>query len=117
MALISGIIINGSAPKRLLIRAAGPGLGALGVSGSLAAPRLQLFNQAQQIIRENFSWQSGNDISLIEAAQAQTGAFAFANKSADSAILIVLPPGSYTAEVAGVGATTGIALVEVYEVP
>ena len=39
------------------------------------------------------------------------------NLAADSAILIVLPPGSYTAEVSGVGATTGIALVEVYEVP
>jgi hypothetical protein len=115
--LIGGIIINGSAPKRLLIRGAGPGLGTLGVSGSLAAPRLQLFNQAQAIIRENFSWQSGNDVALITAAQAQTGAFAFAKGSADSAILIVLPPGSYTAEVSGVGNTTGIALVEVYEVP
>ena len=115
--LIGGFIINGSAPKRLLIRAAGPGLGALGVSGSLAAPRLQLFNLAQQIIRENYSWQNGNDVALIAAAQAQTGAFAFANNSTDSAILIVLPPGSYTAEVSGVGATTGIALVEVYEVP
>jgi hypothetical protein len=115
--LIGGIIINGAAPKRLLIRGAGPSLTALGVTGALAAPRLQLFNNVGQIIRENYSWQVGNDAALISAAQAQTGAFAFGNGSSDSAILIVLPPGSYTAELSGAGQSTGTALVEVYEVP
>jgi len=115
--LIGGIIINGSAPKRLLIRGAGPSLAGLGVSGTLSAPHLQLFNSAQALIRENFSWQKGNDPALVSAAETQTGAFSFASGSADSAILIVLPPGSYTAEVSGNGGATGIALVEVYEVP
>jgi hypothetical protein len=115
--LIGGIIINGSAPKRLLIRGAGPALTSLGVAGALAAPRLQLFNSGQQIIRENYSWQTGNDAGLVSAAEVQTGAFAFGNGSADSVILIVLPPGSYTAELAGAGGSTGAALVEVYEVP
>jgi hypothetical protein len=115
--MIGGIIINGSAPKRLLIRGAGPALSTLGVSGALATPRLQLFNGAGQIIRENYSWQVGNDAGLVSAAEAQTGAFAFGNGSADSAILIVLPPGSYTAELSGAGQSTGTALVEVYEVP
>jgi hypothetical protein len=112
--LIAGFSINGSAPKRLLIRAAGPGLSTMNVSGALATPHLQLFNNAQVVIRENYSWEVGNDKTLVTAAEQQTGAFAFADKSADSAILIVLPPGTYTAAVSG---GSGVALVEVYEVP
>jgi Bacterial Ig domain len=112
--LIAGFSINGSAPKRLLIRAAGPALTGLNVSGALATPHLQLYNNSGSVIRENFSWQVGNDNALVTAAEQQTGAFAFANKSADSAILIVLPPGTYTAVVTG---GSGVALVEVYEVP
>ena len=115
--LIGGFSINGSAPKRLLIRGAGPALAGLGVSGTLSAPRLQLFDTTPKLIRENFTWQVGNDASLVSSAEAATGAFAFANGSADSAILIVLPPGTYTAQLSGVGGATGIALVEVYEVP
>jgi hypothetical protein len=69
------------------------------------------------VIRENFAWQTGNDVSLLSDAEAQTGAFAFAKGSQDAAILMVLPPGAYTAEVSGVNGATGVALVEVYEVP
>jgi hypothetical protein len=76
-----------------------------------------LVDNAGSPIRENFAWQTGNDPVLLTAAETQTGAFLFGNGSADSAILMVLPPGNYTAEVSGVGATTGIALIEVYEVP
>ncbi len=115
--LIGGFSINGTAPKRVLIRGAGPGLTGLNVSGALAAPHLQLFNTSQQVIRENFSWGQGNDPGLVSEAESSTGAFAFGNGSADSAILIVLPPGTYTAEVSGANNTTGDALVEVYEVP
>lgn len=115
--MIGGFSINGTAPKRVLIRGAGPGLTALNVSGALGAPHLQLYNNSQQIIRENYSWQTGNDGGLVSEAETQTGAFAFANGSADSAILIVLPPGTYTAELSGANNTTGDALVEVYEVP
>jgi hypothetical protein len=115
--LIGGFSINGTAPKRVLIRGAGPGLTGLNVSGALAAPRLQLYNSSQAVIRENYSWGTGNDAGLVAQAQASTGAFAFAAGSADSAILIVLPPGTYTAEVSGTNLTTGDALVEIYEVP
>jgi hypothetical protein len=115
--LIGGFSINGTAPKRVLIRGAGPGLTALNVSGALATPHLQLYNNSQAIIRENYSWGTGNDPGLVAEAEASTGAFSFGNGSADSAILIVLPPGTYTAEVSGANQTTGDALVEVYEVP
>jgi hypothetical protein len=54
---------------------------------------------------------------LVKAAETATGAFAFATGSADSAILVDLPPGTYTAEVSGAANATGDALIEVYEVP
>ncbi len=115
--IIGGFYINGSAPKRVLIRADGPALTALGVTGALAAPRLQLLNSGGSPIRENYAWQAGNDPGLISAAESATGAFTLAKGSNDAAILVVLPPGIYTAEVSGVGSATGTALFEVYEVP
>ena len=114
--MIGGFNFSGAAPKRLLIRGAGPGLSGLGVTGTLSAPRLQLFNISGALIRENYSWQVGNDAGLVTAAETATGAFAFANGSADSAILITLPPGTYTAELSGAGGAIGIALIEVYEI-
>jgi hypothetical protein len=54
---------------------------------------------------------------MVSAAEASTGAFAFPTGSADSVILIVLPPGTYTVELSGASGATGDALVEVYEVP
>jgi hypothetical protein len=115
--MIGGFKITGATPKRLLIRGAGPALAAMGVSGALTTPHLEIFNNAGTLIRENFTWQTGNDPALLAAAEVQTGAFAFANSSADSAILIVLPPGNYTAELSGTGTATGTGLVEVYEIP
>lgn len=116
--MIGGFNINGTAPKRLLVRGAGPGLTALGVSGALATPHLQLINaNTQAVIRENYAWQEGNDSALVQAAELATGAFTYVNGSADSAILITLPPGTYTAVLSGTGSSTGTALVEVYEVP
>jgi hypothetical protein len=115
--MIGGIHISGETPKLLLIRGDGPALAAMGVSGALTAPHLQLFNNAGTLIRENYSWQTGNDPAVLAAAASQTGAFALADNSADSAILIVLPPGNYTAELSGTDSATGIGLVEVYEIP
>jgi hypothetical protein len=50
-------------------------------------------------------------------AFTQTGAFGLSAGSKDAALLGTLPPGAYTAQVSGVNATTGVALVEVYEIP
>jgi hypothetical protein len=74
-------------------------------------------NKSGVLIRENYSWQLGNGTALVDAAELATGAFTYASGSADSAILIVLPPGSYSAVLSGAGAATGVAIVEVYEVP
>jgi hypothetical protein len=120
--LTAGFMVSGSLPKKVLIRAAGPGLGAVASSlaGSvLADPMLRLVriqNSGNVVVRENDNWEMGNDASLVREAAAAVGAFAFATGSRDSAILINLPPGTYTAEVSAPGTTTGLALVEVYEI-
>jgi hypothetical protein len=101
--LIAGFVINGTAPKRLLIRADGPTLGSFGVSSPIPTPHLQLYS-GTTVIRENYSWGEGNDPGLVIAAEKASGAFDF-------------NPGSYTAEVSGAASATGNSIVEVYEVP
>ena len=109
-------MVAGTAPKKLLIRGIGPALAAFDVTGALAAPRLQLY-RGSQLLRENTSWSAGTDAALIAAAAVRVGAFALPDGSKDCALLLYLAPGSYTAQISGVANTTGVALVEVYEVP
>jgi fibronectin type 3 domain-containing protein len=114
--LIAGVVVNGTAPKRLLIRAAGPALAQYGVSGVLASPQLTLYS-GSTAIAQNAGWSGSADSTAIAQAAASVGAFAYAPGSTDAAIIMNLPPGAYTAQVTGVGGTSGISLVEVYEVP
>jgi hypothetical protein len=115
---IAGFVITGppGTSEQLLIRAAGPSLSQFGVSGALAQPILTLYNSSGTQIASNTGWNTASNASAIAAAFATTGAFAFQLDSADSAILTTLPPGTYTAQISGVGGTTGVALAEVYEV-
>jgi hypothetical protein len=116
--LIAGFAISGNMPKKVLIRGVGPSLVNVGIgSGFLADPILRLVRSDNTVVRENDNWYAGNDSALIADAARRVNAFAFAEGSRDAAILVSLPPGTYTAEVTGAGNTTGIALVEVYEVP
>ena len=112
--LIVGFATSGSAAKTLLIRGIGPTLAAFGVNDVLADPQLQLFNQAGTVINQNDNW--GGD-STLSSAFGTVAAFALAPNSRDAVLLVTLPPGSYTAQVSGAGNTTGVALVEVYEMP
>jgi hypothetical protein len=115
--LIGGLVINGAAPKRLLIRAVGPALGQYGVANPLSNPVLRVYNSAGTLVRENTMWGVGNDVGLVNSAITMTGASPLATGSADSVVLITLMPGSYTAQVTSATSATGVALVEVYEVP
>ncbi|MBL9210683.1 MAG: hypothetical protein JNL92_09445, partial [Opitutaceae bacterium] len=112
--LIVGFATSGSAAKTLLIRGIGPTLATFGVSDVLANPQLQLFNQAGTVVAENDDWGGG---SSLNGAFGTVAAFPLATNSRDAVLLVTLPPGSYTAQVSGVGNTTGVALVEVYEMP
>ena len=114
--LIAGISVNGSVPKRVLIRAVGPGLVQFGLTGVLAQPQLQLINNGT-VVAQNTGISTSPDASAIIAASAQVGAFPLPAGSADSALLVSLAPGNYSATVTGTGGATGIAIIEVYEVP
>ncbi len=97
----------------MLIRAVGPTLGAFGVSGALADPKLELY-AGTALIQSNDNWAG---TAALGSAFSAVGAFSLDPASKDSALLVTLPPGSYTAQVSGVNGATGVALVEVYEVP
>ncbi len=114
--LIAGFYVSGTVPKRLLIRGAGPSLTQFGVGGALARPVLSVLSAAT-VVATNTGWSSSPDAPAIASAFAQAGAYAFSVGSQDSALVINLAPGSYTAQVQGVGNTTGVALIEVYELP
>jgi hypothetical protein len=111
--LIVGFSASGTVPLRLLIRAVGPTLSGFGVTTALANPKLEVYDLAGSKIAENDDWEA----SLATTFPA-VGAFTLPVGSKDSALLLTINPSrTYTAQVSGVGATTGEALVEIYEVP
>jgi hypothetical protein len=111
--LIAGVVVPGSVPKRVLIRAVGPGLTAYHVSGVLAQPVLTLKTQSGQTIATNTGWSTSADAAAITSSSAEAGAFPLV--AGDSALVLTLAPGQYSAQVTGAGGTSGVALVEIYE--
>jgi sugar lactone lactonase YvrE len=112
--LIAGFVVGGASSKTVLIRASGPALTPFGVNGVLPDPELKLYSGSTQLASDT-AW--GGDPEIASAA-ASVGAFAWTSAtSTDSALLITLPPGGYTAQVSGASGDTGVALIEVYEVP
>jgi|DEB19_MinimDraft_3_1074340.scaffolds.fasta_scaffold02699_2 hypothetical protein len=114
--LIPGLVISGASPRRVLVRAVGPGLSAFGVTGVLADPVLSVFRGSNEIA-SNDNWQTQNNSQAVATAAVESGAFALAAGSRDSALVLTLEPGAYTCRVSGSGNTTGVALVEVYLLP
>ena len=113
--IIAGFAFNGNVPKTLLIRAVGPSLSQFpGVTGVLANPRLDLY-QGSTVIYSNAGW--GGSTTLSNAFTAVSAFPLNGPTSLDAALLVTLLPGTYTAQVSGVNGTTGVALVEVYEMP
>ena len=110
----AGFVLGGTTPTRVLIRVVGPGLAAFSVPDTVVDPQLTLFAGSTKI-DENNDW--GGTAALV-AASASVGAFALPGAtSKDAALLISLPPGQYSVLATGVNNTTGVALVEVYELP
>jgi hypothetical protein len=108
--IIAGVILNGSDNGTICFRALGPSLAAHGVQGVLANPRLDLFDAQGIKVGANDNWKDWQKDTIDSAG------FAPANP-AESALLIDLAPGSYTAIVSGVGGATGVALVEANHLP
>lgn len=107
---IAGFVVSGTSPKTMLVRAVGPGLDQFGVTGTLANPRLQIFS-GDRLIAENEDWV---DEAGLRAATLNVGGFSLPAGSRDSALLITLAPGAYSAHVVS-GGGEGVALVEVYD--
>lgn len=112
--LTAGFTIQGGGSVKVLLRGIGPALERFGVTGVLANPRVTLF-RGGTLIASNENW-SDVEPTTIEVAQTAVGAFAMGEKSQDAALVISLIPGSYSAQVSSASGS-GMALVEVYEVP
>jgi hypothetical protein len=115
--LFAGFTIGGNSSLTVLIRASGPAISVapFNVGGTLADPQLTLQNPSTgAVLAQNISWGGNAEIS---STASTVGAFTWnVPASHDSALLITLPPGSYTAAAAGTSGDTGVAIVEVYEV-
>jgi hypothetical protein len=114
--MIGGFIVQGTAPKRVIIRAIGPELTQYGVPNAMADPTLELHNGAGALIGSNDTWRQTIIGGIIQGDQVQDimNSGLSPGDVRESAIVAELPPGSYTAIVRGVNNTTGVALVEVY---
>jgi hypothetical protein len=115
--MIAGFVVGGSGSKRILIRAVGPSLTgldpvSLNAAVVLGDPVLQLTRADGTPLVTNDDW---SDDPAVAAAAAGAGAFALQAGGRDSAMIVTLPPGAYTALVTGKNGTTGVALVEVYD--
>ncbi len=111
--MIGGFILGGTntEPARVVIRAIGPSLGSSGIANPLSNPTLEIFDINGLSVGFNDDWQddASQALELQNLSIAPTAA-------AESAIVTTLPPGAYTAVVAGQSGATGVGLIEVYDV-
>jgi type VI secretion system secreted protein VgrG len=105
--LIGGFIITGDASKKVIVRAIGPSL--TGVSPLLADPVLELHGSDGSLITSNDNWKDTQLVAMQNSGLAPTN-------DLEPAIIATLAPGAYTAIVRGKNGTTGIGLVEIYDV-
>ena len=105
-ALIGGFIVAGTTTKRVILRAIGP---SLSIPGVLANPRLELYNSAGQLIAANDNWRDAPNRQEIIDSTLQP------SHDLEAAILTTVPAGNHTAIVRGETSSTGIALVEAYD--
>ena len=115
--MIGGFIVQGTEPKRVVIRAIGPELTQHGVPNALANPTLELHDGTGALIASNDNWVTtiiGGIITINQVAAIRASGYAPSDLR-ESAMIVNLPPGNYTAIVRGVDNTTGVALVEVYD--
>ena len=114
--MIGGFIVQGTGTKRVIIRAIGPELARYGIYNFLANPTLELHNETGTLLASNDDWQTTIIGGLIISSQvSQIQNSVPPPDASEPAIIANLAPGNYTAIVKGVSNTTGVALVEVYD--
>jgi hypothetical protein len=115
--MIGGFIVQGTASKRVIVRAIGPELTRYGVPNAMANPTLELHDSTGAVIATNDNWRTtiiGGIITTNQVREITASGLAPAD-GRESAMVVELPAGNYTAIVRGVNNTTGVALVEVYD--
>ena len=105
---IGGFIVTGTEPKHVIVRGIGPSLSERGVQGALPNPTIELFNDSGTSLAVNNDW-------MDTQAQEITATGVPPTNSLESAIVRTLAPGSYTVRLSGVAGTSGIGLVEIYD--
>jgi hypothetical protein len=112
--LIGGFVVEGNGLRTVLARADGPVLASFGVSNPLPDPVLTVYDSNQNVVFQNAGWSSQTDPDSVAAAASAAGAFALPSGSKDSAVLLTLSPGAYTAVITSAGDNSGTALFEAY---
>ena len=117
--IIAGFIIRGDAPKKVMLRALGPSLSSAQppVPNPLANPKIELFDANRTSLARNDDWrvtQLGGLVTSNQAAQIQASTLAPAS-DLESAIIVTVPPGNYTAHIKAADNASGIALLEIYD--
>jgi uncharacterized repeat protein (TIGR01451 family) len=133
---VGGFIVNGTSSKQVLLRGFGPTLTSFGVTGALANPTLDLYwdddnnpSTAAILVLTNDDWGTavtscpapvvscGTPTDIANTGKSSdTYAPTNANRGLDAALLLTLPPGTYTARLSGVSSGTGVGLIGVDEV-
>lgn len=115
--LIAGFVLDrGTTARSVLIRAIGPTLQKYGVGNPLMDSQLTLY-RGDYPIYQNDNWGVGDKAAQIAAASAKVGAFSLDGSSKDAVLLVNLPPGAYTAMISSPTGGSGIAMIEIFEVP
>jgi hypothetical protein len=107
--MIGGCILGGTSPTRVLVRAIGPSLINFGISDALVDPTLDLYDSQGNRIASNDNWRSDNESEIRATGNPP-------HDDREAALAATLPPAAYTAIVRGANQTTGVALIEVYNV-
>jgi hypothetical protein len=115
--MIGGFIVTGGDPRRVIVRAIGPELTQFGVPNALNNPTLELHDSAGALIASNDNWQHTIIGGIIRDDQVDDirASGRAPEDGRESAIIAELPAGNYTAIIRGVNNTTGVGLVEVYD--
>ncbi|MCX6951893.1 MAG: immunoglobulin domain-containing protein [Verrucomicrobia bacterium] len=113
-ALIGGFVITGTGRRTVLVRAVGPSLTAFGVTDTLPDPRIEVIRTSNNtVIGSNDDWGGSTALS---STFAQVGAFGLDARSKDAVLVLTLDAGNYSGVVTGAPGTSGVALLEIYEV-
>jgi hypothetical protein len=113
--LFLGFVVKGSESMRVLIRGVGPTLRAFGITSPLTRPQLTVYDSANAIVSENRGWRTTADPDGLAQIMKQVGAFDLSSAD-DTAMVLNLAPGNYTAQISGQSEGQGTALGEVYAV-